>query len=146
MAFVAGSSYPRLVVVRRLASTLTAMAGILLQPVRRVLDDWSFRLARDAGTLRIRNGLLETRAQTVPLNRVQTVGITWPLLWRFKGWLRMRLEVAGYSVGEADDRNRPDRLLPVGDLATGEAIGRVLLVWDWPPAEARRRPAAGSNR
>ena len=29
------------------ASTLTAMAGVLLQPVRRVLDDWNFRLARD---------------------------------------------------------------------------------------------------
>ncbi|MEV1147940.1 PH domain-containing protein, partial [Micromonospora sp. NPDC049799] len=104
------------------ASTLTAMAGVLLQPVRRVLDDWNFRLARDAGTLRIRNGLLETRAQTVPLDRVQTVGVTWPLLWRVRGWLRMRLEVAGYSGGEADDRNRPDRLLPVGDLVTGETI------------------------
>ena len=104
------------------ASTLTAMAGVLLQPVRRVLDDWNFRLARDGGTLRVRNGLLETRAQTVPLDRVQTVGVTWPLLWRVKGWLRLRLEVAGYSGAEADDRNRPDRLLPVGDLPTGEMI------------------------
>ncbi|PZF82487.1 PH domain-containing protein, partial [Micromonospora deserti] len=104
------------------ASTLTAMAGILLQPVRRVLDDWNFRLARDEDTLRIRNGLLETRAQTVPLHRVQTVGVTWPLLWRVKGWLRLRLEVAGYSAGEADARNRPDRLLPVGDLPVGAAI------------------------
>ncbi|MET8359474.1 PH domain-containing protein [Micromonospora sp. NPDC005171] len=104
------------------ASTLTAMAGVLLQPVRRVLDDWNFRLARDGGTLRVHNGLLETRAQTVPLERVQTVRATWPLLWRMKGWLRLRLEVAGYSVAEADDRNRPDRLLPVGDLATATMI------------------------
>ncbi|MGC5021873.1 PH domain-containing protein [Micromonospora sp. DT47] len=105
-----------------LASTLTAMAGVLLQPVRRVLDDWSFRLAREDDSLRIRNGLLETRVQTVPFDRVQTVGVTWPLLWRMKGWLRLRLEVAGYSGGEPDDRNRPDRLLPVGDLRTGEEI------------------------
>jgi putative membrane protein len=104
------------------ASTLTAMAGVVLQPVRRVLDDWNFRLARDAGTLRVRNGLLETRAQTVPLDRVQTVRATWPLLWRVNGWLRLRLEVAGYSVAEADDRNRPDRLLPVGDLPTAAMI------------------------
>ncbi|MDO3703422.1 PH domain-containing protein [Micromonospora sp. C28SCA-DRY-2] len=127
------------------ASTLTAMAGVLLQPVRRVLDDWNFRLARDEGTLRVRNGLLETRAQTVPLHRVQTVGVTWPLLWRVKGWLRLRLEVAGYSAGEADERNRPDRLLPVGDLPTGEAIvAEVLpgvrigaLPLSPPPARAR---------
>ncbi|WP_112699655.1 PH domain-containing protein [Micromonospora noduli] len=104
------------------ASTLTAMAGVLLQPIRRVLDDWNFRLARDGGTLRVHNGLLETRAQTVPLERVQTVRATWPLLWRMKGWLRLRLEVAGYSVTEADDRNRPDRLLPVGDLPTATMI------------------------
>ncbi|PTA45929.1 hypothetical protein C8054_11955 [Micromonospora sp. RP3T] len=105
------------------ASTLTAMAGVLLQPVRRVLDDWSFRLDADGDTLRVHNGLLETRVQTVPLHRVQTVGVTWPLLWRMKGWLRLRLEVAGYSAGEPDDRNRPDRLLPVGDAGTG---GRVV--------------------
>ncbi|MFC8845251.1 MULTISPECIES: PH domain-containing protein [unclassified Micromonospora] len=127
------------------ASTITAMAGVLLQPIRRVLDDWNFRLARDEGTLRVRNGLLETRAQTVPLNRVQTVGVTWPLLWRAKGWLRLRLEVAGYSGGEADDRNRPDRLLPVGDQGTGERIvAEVLpgvrlsgLATSLPPTRAR---------
>ncbi|MGK5741683.1 PH domain-containing protein [Micromonospora sp. URMC 103] len=127
------------------ASTLTAMAGVVLQPVRRVLDDWNFRLARDGGTLRVRNGLLETRAQTVPLHRVQTVRATWPLLWRMKGWLRLRLEVAGYSVGEGDERNRPDRLLPVGDLPTAEmivaevlpAVGLTGLPLTPPPVRAR---------
>ncbi|MFC4017649.1 PH domain-containing protein [Micromonospora sp. GCM10011542] len=127
------------------ASTLTAMAGVVLQPVRRVLDDWNFRLARDGGTLRVRNGLLETRAQTVPLARVQTVRATWPLLWRVNGWLRLRLEVAGYSVAEADDRNRPDRLLPVGDLPTAAMIvAEVLpgvrldaLALSRPPSRAR---------
>lgn len=109
------------------ASTLTATAGVVLQPVRRVLDDWSFQLGRDDGTLRVRNGLLETRVQTVPLNRVQAIGVTWPLLWRMKGWLRLRLEVAGYSAGEPDDRNRPDRLLPVGDLRTAELITAEVL-------------------
>ncbi|MTK03265.1 PH domain-containing protein [Micromonospora sp. CP22] len=104
------------------ASTLTAMAGVLLQPIRRVLDDWRFQLARDEDRLRIRNGLLETRSQTVPLHRVQTVRVAWPLLWRMKGWLRLRLEVAGYAAGEADERDRPDRLLPVGDQPTGEMI------------------------
>ncbi|TDC22192.1 hypothetical protein E1211_31595 [Micromonospora sp. 15K316] len=135
------------------ASTLTAMAGVVLQPVRRVLDDWNFRLARDDGTLRVRNGLLETRAQTVPLHRVQTVRATWPLLWRMKGWLRLRLEVAGYSVGEGDERNRPDRLLPVGDLPTAELIvGEVLpgvrlagLPLTPPPPRARWLHPLGRN-
>jgi putative membrane protein len=104
------------------ASTLTAMAGIVLQPLRRVLADWNFRLARDDTGLRVGHGLLETRAQTVPLNRVQAVRATWPLLWRPKGWLRLRLDVAGYAAPGGEGTDRPDRLLPVGDQAAGQKI------------------------
>ncbi|MGI5148912.1 PH domain-containing protein [Plantactinospora sp. CA-294935] len=126
------------------ASTLTAMAGVVLQPIRRVLDDWSFRLARDDAALRVRHGLLETRAQTVPLDRLQAIGVTWPLLWRMKGWLRMRLSVAGIASGELDDRSHPDRLLPVGDLSTAQMIMSEILpgvaitgTLTPPPARAR---------
>ncbi|GLY93654.1 hypothetical protein Acsp02_09100 [Actinoplanes sp. NBRC 103695] len=112
-----------------IASTFTAMAGVLLQPVRRVLQDWDFRLARDAGgRLVVRYGLLETRSQVVPLNRVQSVGVTWPLLWRRKHWLHLRLDIAGYAgpQGNGNDK-RSDRLLPVGDNDTARAlIGDVL--------------------
>ncbi|MEO3923156.1 PH domain-containing protein [Micromonosporaceae bacterium B7E4] len=126
------------------ASTLTAMAGVVLQPIRRVLDDWSFRLARDDAALRVRHGLLETRAQTVPLDRLQAIGVTWPLLWRMKGWLRMRLSVAGIASGELDNRSHPDRLLPVGDLSTAQMIMSEILpgvaitgTLTPPPARAR---------
>ena len=113
-----------------IASTMTAMAGVLLQPVRRVLQDWDFRLARDPdGRLAVRYGLLETRSQVVPLNRVQSVSATWPLLWRGQGWLHLRLHIAGYGNSEpggpSGDSRGSDRLLPVGDLATARA-----LVWD----------------
>jgi putative membrane protein len=109
-----------------IASTITAMAGVLLQPVRRVLQDWDFRLSRDPqGRLAVRYGLLETRSQTVPLYRVQSVSVTWPLLWRAKRWLNMRLDIAGFANPESRDGKRSDRLLPVGDLATGRA-----LMWD----------------
>ena len=109
-----------------IASTVTAMAGVLLQPVRRVLQDWSFRLARDPdGRLAVRYGLLETRSQIVPLNRVQSIGVTWPLLWRAVDWLHMRLDIAGYAGPQSNDDKRSDRLLPVGDFAAARA-----LVWE----------------
>ncbi len=109
-----------------IASTITAMAGVLLQPVRRVLQDWDFRLARDAGgRLVVRYGLVETRSQVVPLHRVQSVGVTWPLLWRGNRWLHLRLDIAGYAGPQNGNDKRSDRLLPVGDNATGRA-----LVWD----------------
>ncbi|HEX5540458.1 MAG TPA: PH domain-containing protein [Micromonospora sp.] len=104
------------------ASTLTAMAGVLFQPLRRVLDDWNFRLARDDAGLRVWRGLLETRTQTVPLNRVQAVTAIWPLLWRPKSWLRLRLAVAGYTGPGQEVREQADRLLPVGDPTTARRI------------------------
>jgi len=109
-----------------IASTVTAMAGVLLQPVRRVLQDWDFRLARDPEErLMVRYGLLETRSQIVPLNRVQAVGATWPLLWRGQGWLHLRLAVAGYAGEGGGDAKRSDRLLPVGEFETARS-----LVWE----------------
>ncbi|GIF21360.1 putative membrane protein [Actinoplanes tereljensis] len=109
-----------------IASTVTAMAGVLLQPVRRVLQDWDFRLARDpGGRLVVRYGLLETRSQVVPLNRVQSIGATWPLLWRGHKWLHLRLDIAGYAGEPGGDSKRSDRLLPVGEFTTARA-----LVWD----------------
>ena len=109
-----------------IASTFTAMAGVLLQPARRILQDWDFRLARDPDNrLAVRYGLTETHSQIVPLHRVQSVNVTWPLLWRGKHWLHMRLDIAGFADPQSRDGKRSDRLLPVGDLA----IGRALL-WD----------------
>lgn len=104
------------------ASTLTAMAGVVLQPARRVLGDWDFRLARDESALRVRHGLLETRAQTVPLDRVQAITVTWPLLWRVKDWARLRLAVAGYSGADPSGDGAADRLLPVGSTRAAQAI------------------------
>ncbi|WP_067685493.1 PH domain-containing protein [Actinoplanes awajinensis] len=111
-----------------IASTVTAMAGVLLQPIRRVLRDWDFRLARDpGGRLLLRYGLTETRSQVVPLHRVQAVRITWPLLWRLTDWLYLQLDVAGYGAPERGNDTGSDRLLPVGDRdAARFLIGTVL--------------------
>jgi putative membrane protein len=131
-----------------IASTITAMAGVLLQPLRRVLQDWDFRLASDHdGRLLVRYGLLETRSQVVPLNRVQSVSLTWPLLWRAKQWLHARLDIAGFAGREGRDEKRSDRLLPVGDFATARylvaevmpGVDLATLATSPPPGRARWR-------
>jgi len=104
------------------ASTLTALAGIVFQPVRRVLEDWNFRLGRDDSGLRVRHGLLETRSQVVPVDRVQSVRATWPLFWRPKGWLRMRMDVAGLALPDGQKGGPADNLLPVGDEETARRL------------------------
>ncbi|SNT62850.1 putative membrane protein [Asanoa hainanensis] len=109
------------------ASTLTAIAGVLLQPVRRILSDWNFRLSRDDTALRLRFGLVETRSQTVPVDRVQGVTATWPLLWRSQGWLRLTLDVAGVAGQDNGNGNETDRLLPVGTADVAERVAASVL-------------------
>jgi putative membrane protein len=147
-----------------LASMIVAVIGVIQQPVRRIMSYWNFRLAlqqpapgvRHAG-LRLRHGLTETRSQTVPLHRVQALGVTWPLLWRGKGWLRARLDVAGYGSPE-QGVTTSDQLLPVGDRATVRRLIAVVLPGvdlaslplTTPPRRARvvaplRRPVLGAG-
>nr|WP_229073732.1 PH domain-containing protein [Actinoplanes sp. DH11] len=111
-----------------IASTVTAMAGVLLQPIRRVLSDWNFQLGRDRDRrLVLHYGLVETRNQVVPPHRVQTVRVTWPLLWRRSRWLTLRLDIAGYSGPEPGEDNSSDRLMPVGDLPTARGLVAAVL-------------------
>ncbi len=101
------------------ASTATAVVGAIQAPVRALLSDWRFTLAHAADGLRLRRGLLETRSQTVPPGRIQSVGVEWPLLWRGSGWVRVSMHVAGVSVREQAERAG---LLPVGTVDTAERV------------------------
>lgn len=70
--------------------------------VRQMLTWGRFTLAGTGQGLRIRNGLLSLRTQTVPLGRVQGLVLVEPILWRLFGWARMDVTVAGVG-GSADD-------------------------------------------
>jgi putative membrane protein len=126
------------------ASAITALVGVVLPPLRRTLAEWDFRIAVDDAGLRLSHGLLETRNQTVPPQRVQAVGVVAPLLWRPLGWLRVRLDVAGYGE-QAREGVRTGVLLPVADRpTTRHVVAQVLGGVDvdtllWQPAPGRAR-------
>ncbi|MEG9246563.1 PH domain-containing protein [Arthrobacter sp. Soc17.1.1.1] len=75
---------------------------------------YNFRAATSPDGIRIRYGLLDTRAQTVPPGRVQALGIVQPPLWRFKGWYRVTVNVAGYGASASSEGQARATLLPVG--------------------------------
>ncbi|MDP9792182.1 putative membrane protein [Catenuloplanes nepalensis] len=113
-------------------STLAAVGGVMLAPARRVLNDWGFRLRDiplngEGRGLRMAYGLLETRNQTVPLHRLQSVTVTWPLLWRAKSWMRVRFSVAGVAGPSDGNDQQSDRLLPVGDPETGRRLAALAM-------------------
>ena len=109
-----------------IVGAITATVGVALQPVRRVVADYGFTVASSHSGLRLRHGMLETRSQIVPPGRVQALAVTWPLLWRPMSWLRIRIDVAGYTGGDGE-QSGGGTLLPVADPATGkQVIWRVL--------------------
>ena len=63
-------------------------------------------------------GLLQTRKQSIPLNRVHGFLITQPLLWRPFGWARAEISVAGYGTEIGGNQT----LVPVAPLAQIQAL------------------------
>ncbi|MGI5244241.1 PH domain-containing protein [Dactylosporangium sp. CA-139066] len=117
------------------ASTITAFLGVFQVPVRRMLDEWDFRIAADATALRLRQGLLNKRSQSIPPRRVQGVKLTWPLLWRLTGWARARIDVAGYG-GDGEEQLRAGTLVPVAGTGQTVAVAAVVLGAAVDPREA----------
>lgn len=78
---------------------------------------YNFTAAISPDGIRLRYGLLDTQAQTLPPGRIQALRIVQSPFWRPLGWYRMQVNVAGYGAadngGEASSRTT---LLPVGRL------------------------------
>jgi putative membrane protein len=109
---------------------------------RRVNSEFDFLVAEAPDGLRLRAGLLETRAETIPYGRVQAVRILEPLLWRPAGWCRVEVDVAGQGHVRRGDESgvRVTRaLLPVGSRE--QAITLVARVMPWPLPASTRPPA-----
>ena len=131
---------------RAVGPTSTALLPVLLGTgaaiARRVNTELGFTVAESPDGLRIRSGLLQTRATTIPHGRVQGVRLVEPLLWRPFGWCRLEVDVAHQrqrEAGEQDSDQLERALLPVGSRADAEfLLTRVL-------PGVRLRPPDGSQ-
>lgn len=114
-----------------LAGAAIALAfGLALATARQVGAEWEFTLAEAPDGLRLRAGLLQHRAETIPLARVQAVRRVEPLLWRLKRWVRLEVDVARQhdrdsAENEAAGTNRA--LLPVGAPAEADHLLSLVL-------------------
>jgi len=94
-----------------LFALLPAALGFVGALWGRVNSGAGFRAAWSPDGIRLRHGLTEQRAQTVPPGRVQAVRLTQSLWWRGPDWWRVQINVAGYGTG--DDAARATVLHPV---------------------------------
>ena len=88
---------------------------------------YNFTAAVSPDGIRLRYGLLDTQAQTLPPGRIQALKVSQPPLWRIFGWYRIQVNVAGYGATAADGARLPrTTLLPVGTF--GDVIRLLSLV------------------
>ncbi|MCR6493367.1 PH domain-containing protein [Cellulomonas sp. P24] len=103
---------------------LPAVLGVGSALWSRFAREFGFRAAISPDGIRLRHGLLEQRAQTVPPGRVQAVRVTQGPLWRTRDWWRVQINVAGYGIGQGAEN--ANVLLPVGSRS--EALHAIWLV------------------
>ncbi|SDT38058.1 putative membrane protein [Friedmanniella luteola] len=96
---------------------------------RRVFAMFNFTLSESPRGLRVTRGLTNLTSQSVPVDRIQGVRTSQPLLWRPFGWYRVDVDIVGYagSDGENNESAATSVLLPVATRAeVDRALGRVL--------------------
>lgn len=85
----------------------------------RFSTEFNFRLATSPDGLRVRHGLLETKARTIPPGRIQAISVLQGPIWRIFGWWRVRLTLAS-AAASGDGTESANVLLPVG--STDEVV------------------------
>ncbi|MGX4690622.1 PH domain-containing protein [Streptomyces sp. JNUCC 63] len=115
-----------------LAAAVPLFGGAVTGSAGRFVSSYDWTVSESPDGLRIDRGLLDRIHETVPPGRVQTVRIVEPLLWRWRGWVRVELDVAGSS---------DSMLLPVAPREVAESvIARVLPGATVPPPASPARP------
>lgn len=97
-------------------------AGALTFMWSRFAGEFGFKAAVSPDGIRVRRGLTDTRAQTIPPRRVHAIRISRPLLWRRLGWYRVTILKAGATVDHNEENSQmlEQVLLPVGTREEAE--------------------------
>ncbi|WP_166985791.1 PH domain-containing protein [Canibacter zhoujuaniae] len=59
---------------------------------------WNTAVQVQERELRMRSGLTTTKSESVKLDRVHTVAVSQPLLWRIPGWYKVRIYTSGFQT------------------------------------------------
>ena len=130
-----------------IGASTAGIFGLLTAFWRRVNGEYNLTLAEASDGLRLRAGLLETTAETIPRGRVQAVRMTEPLLWRPFGWCRLEADIAGRQRKKGENRAQSRQLRAVLPVGSREDARRVLgrIVADPPGPISRRRGLRASR-
>jgi putative membrane protein len=118
------------------------LLGLAVSLFRRFNGDYRLTVTDTSDGLRLRAGLVETSAETIPQGRIQAIRMIEPLAWRPLGWCRLEVDVASQKSKGRQDRNQAKAaraLLPVGSREQGALL--VAKVFPGLPSERLAPPA-----
>ncbi len=118
--------------VSGIAGFVPVLVGFALAQFRKLSAYYDFTViasfASGAPTaLQVRRGLFELNTQTVNLARVQGVVVTEPLMWRWLGWSRLDVSIAGRTEHEGNGKPSASTVMPVAPHAVVLSLARTLL-------------------
>jgi putative membrane protein len=120
------------------------LAGLAIGLFRSFNGDYRLTVSDAQEGLRLRSGLIETSAETIPRGRIQALRMVEPLVWRLLGWCRLEVDVAGQKSKGRQDRNQAKAaraLLPVGSREQAAFLVRHVF-GDLPEARLAPPPRA----
>lgn len=105
------------------------LAGSVPWLLRTVDKSYRFRAELKDHLIEIHYGWLNRRRQSIPLGRVHAVEIMQPTLWRFLGWWRVRISIAGYGMNLDNNVSEAGTtvVLPVGEKRLAIWLAAVML-------------------
>jgi putative membrane protein len=123
------------------ASYLPFLIGAIIGVWRQFNGEYGTTVALAPDGLRLRSGLVQTTAETIRPGRVQAIRLVEPLVWRWFGWARLEVDVAGPRQ-RRENRSEARRLRALVPAGTRAEAGKMLgeLVAD-PPRPTQRPPA-----
>jgi putative membrane protein len=118
------------------------LIGAIIGVWRQFNGEYGTTVALAPDGLRLRSGLVQTTAETIRPGRVQAVRLVEPMVWRWLGWSRLEVDVAGPRQRRENrsESRRLRALVPVGSRAEAETLLGELV--PRPPQPTRRPPAA----
>jgi putative membrane protein len=120
-----------------------AILALATNTWRQFNGGYELTVAEAPDGLRLRSGLIETTAETIPFGRVQAVRLTEPLMWRPWHWCKLEVDVAGRQRGRRENRAQARQLravLPVGSRQDADwLLSRIL---PGAPTPDRRPPTS----
>ncbi|MDO8309196.1 MAG: PH domain-containing protein [Actinomycetota bacterium] len=117
----------------------------ILIVVTEFITFFNFTVSQSPDGLRLRFGLAKTQSRTVPPGRVQAIEFVEPLLWRKRGWMRVRVNIAGMGAADSSGNREETLLIPVATREVAHGIvervlpGLDLAGMEWHPAPDRAR-------